>query len=217
MKYLDNIYGNNRHGFGMMWTENGEVIAKKGLMKKDEIHEMIKAGPKDRVAYHFRFATQGDISDNNAHPFMVNSDLWLMHNGTLNIDSVGKESDSLAFANIFGDLDKDDTTEYFLSQNYKESIESLIGATNRMLFMGFNKESKRVVNLIGSWYKLPDNNSYVSNTYSLRNPWRGTADYDAYDYYNYYSKVDNKTEREDENDDYVRRWEAWDKAYKLAM
>lgn len=56
------------------------------------------------VAIHWRLATVGEVKPGNTHPFPVLSlaegddrDLWFMHNGGIDIETIGNRSDSWSF------------------------------------------------------------------------------------------------------------------------
>jgi predicted glutamine amidotransferase len=217
---LSTIYSNNRHGFGMMWMTRGCMQGMKGLYKCDEIKYMIKHGPKTQVAYHFRFATRGLVNDDNAHPYIINEKVWMMHNGTLDIECREKDkSDSAAFADILQELDDTHIQHYFLGKNTGKAVANLIGTENRMLFMGYNQEGQRIVNMIGRWYTMTRSGCYISNTYSLRDPWNYmynarrkhypwiddyTGDADEYGAYKDYQK-EKDYDWVKEGDSYVKR------------
>lgn len=91
----------NDDGMGLMWVENGEIKVWKSLDRLDLMFDKYKDLREKYnmpIALHFRNATKGEVTLDNCHPFFVNEDMAMMHNGTLSIkvDEKGK-SDTLEF------------------------------------------------------------------------------------------------------------------------
>lgn len=85
---LEGHYLANRDGIGYAWTD-GEMIH---VYKTLDFHIFLKQFEADRklaeeagsgILLHFRQATHGEISKENAHPFWVNRSVVFAHNGVL--------------------------------------------------------------------------------------------------------------------------------------
>ena len=99
----------NCDGFGISASVNNELFVYKSIsINSDDIiklYNSIRQVATGDIVLHFRLATHGDISDKLCHPFHVNKDLVMFHNGVIR-DSVSgysghnkNESDTKAFVN----------------------------------------------------------------------------------------------------------------------
>ena len=90
---LENALRINSNGFGLMYFKNDDVLSKKTLSKNFvDVENLIKSVVEDcsdKLALHFRFATQGVVDKINTHPITVlNKDsdgrsVKLMHNSPM--------------------------------------------------------------------------------------------------------------------------------------
>lgn len=176
-KDLETIYENNPDGFGMMWTDGDRLRGAKGLVSLDEVRYMIRTGPQNSVAYHFRFATRGASDEDNVHPFEVTDRFWFMHNGTIHdMKKHETKSDTALFAEglqKFFEHEPDRAYDTVFSRDFLPEIEEMIGLNNKMLFMGV-KNGLRYVRLLNQnkWVKIEG--AVVSNLYSF-NPYHRRA------------------------------------------
>lgn len=89
---------NNPHGWGIMYPgddDNSELpglVIRRGLTD-DGFWEAYRQIPPDvRVGIHFRWATHGTVSIDNAHPFVhAPAGLAVMHNGVINVPCANPE------------------------------------------------------------------------------------------------------------------------------
>src|SRR5690606_9567304 len=108
---LDAACDYNDDGFGYMYVdpETKELVVKKELFASSALaaralDSLMDAHAGLDVVYHLRFGTHGARSIANVHPFQVlnkeehGRDVWMMHNGVINIKSSAAE-----------DKDKSDT------------------------------------------------------------------------------------------------------------
>lgn len=75
-KVLELAWKNNSDGFGIAYHHEGKptVVILKGAMEQHEVFDLIAQVPdpiKANMVMHFRFATEGDISAGNCHPFPI--------------------------------------------------------------------------------------------------------------------------------------------------
>ena len=100
-KHFMNSWENNSHGGGMLYKKDGVLKCHYELTDKDAFYsEYSKHINNSSVLLHFRISSKGSKSQSNCHPFMVNSELGFIHNGTIHtgLKDYGKEkSDTWAF------------------------------------------------------------------------------------------------------------------------
>jgi hypothetical protein len=95
-KVLAACHKSNKDGFGVMWRVGNKVNIIKGTLSIDGIYKVCDKIPKNaEAAYHFRFATHGQVCAENCHPFPLSGkldalrrtagvfDTGLVHNGVI--------------------------------------------------------------------------------------------------------------------------------------
>lgn len=75
----------NSHGAGFAVVDSGNVLVHKGFFDFDAFREAFAPVADRQAAIHFRLATHGKTDRDNCHPFLVQPDLALIHNGILPI------------------------------------------------------------------------------------------------------------------------------------
>lgn len=105
-RIIKQAYKNNPDGFGIAASVNGKVKVIKGLYKPNKIikiYNQLRERATGDIVLHFRLATHGNITNSLCHPFRVNDDLVMFHNGIIDSKLVGwtkdyiDESDSSLF------------------------------------------------------------------------------------------------------------------------
>jgi hypothetical protein len=163
MEVLRECWDSNPDGAGLMFSEKEALTIRRGFMKWRSLKRYMKRAGTDRldalpVVFHFRIATHGSVSKKNCHPFQINENLAMAHNGVMrNIDiPKGKDiSDSEAFAErfvkeAFSSIEIDSLQD---GQPINELFSSHIGNGNRLLFMDNNGEIAIVNEAEGTWPK----------------------------------------------------------------
>lgn len=105
MDILRRCWERNSDGAGIMFPRDGKLIVAKGFMAWRPFKKYVKRMGDNTlcntpIAFHFRIATHGSIGPDNCHPFTVNDNIAMMHNGIMsnvNIDDGSDKSDSEAF------------------------------------------------------------------------------------------------------------------------
>lgn len=90
---LEKAAKSNSHGYGRLDLTTGKV--KKTLNMEKAVRMASKPGP---AIHHFRYATVGEKTAQNAHPFHVAKDWYIFQNGTVNgfADTGKVDTDSMA-------------------------------------------------------------------------------------------------------------------------
>ena len=90
----------NADGWGLMgFDETGHVILeRRAKVLLDDLIEAERRYRRDEYVLHLRRQTRGGSGIDNVHPFKVTDGVWLMHNGTLKLDTrVPGKSDTWHF------------------------------------------------------------------------------------------------------------------------
>lgn len=158
MAVVRNAILDNPHGWGVVAACNGKLTAKRGF-GLDSLTRAIKRlnGP---YLIHFRYATHGAVGIANCHPFKVNRDCYMVHNGVLHIPLVdSRYSDSWHFARNYA-------RPYIGTHGYSTLVadaEHFIGRGNKLAFLRRNGELLIANEAAGTW----DGGLWYSNDYSF--------------------------------------------------
>jgi len=122
---------NNPDGCGMIYTtKDGELKTYKHLSFKKFYKEYTKAlneNPESPFLLHFRVTTHGGTNLFNCHPFSINKDVAMMHNGTIT-NSVPAKSDKRSDTQKFNDTILKGLPKTFYKYSVlTELIEAYIG------------------------------------------------------------------------------------------
>jgi len=196
---LENCWISNDDGGGMLFIENGKLVASKypnndkygvaGESFNEMYQDYLKVYEMSShpILLHFRIATHG-FSDAYLHPFPVGDHVGLIHNGI--IDGYGSKemSDTADFAQELATLPTSMLSNLsFLDIPFiYNAIYEIIGTHNKLVFMDdsgdyviFNEDK-------GHWV---DKNWFSNDAYKTRITYRGNMamyDYDSiekkYDY-----------------------------------
>jgi hypothetical protein len=124
VELLTECFKNNPHGAGLMYPSNGQIRVLKGLMDISSVLNALNEIPDSKsvpIVIHFRFATHGDKSAENTHPFPLSGDFndlikldtevyrAIVHNGIMYQygSKTARLSDSAFFAKLLSGLQSD--------------------------------------------------------------------------------------------------------------
>jgi hypothetical protein len=165
-KTLQTCWKNNQHGAGYAYALNNKLIIRKGFMKFEHFWRSYKEIQQYSCIIHFRISTCGGITKENTHPFKVNSNVAMVHNGMLPIDDDPdkKLSDTALFCkNTLGHL-PENFLEYpgilDMIEVYMESYPG--GYKNKIIFLD---NTGKVVILGGKHGYWVDNCWYSNDSY----------------------------------------------------
>ena len=154
---IDNCIAINSDGFGFYDIESGKVYRTMDMKKAEQV---LKSTNRPFVA-HCRYATRGNTSIENVHPFNTKNGGLLFHNGTVGSLECSKTNDSRQIANI---LEHVTDVEAFLSMFDSRFLH--IAADGSMIRTGDWEQRE------GVWYSkdnvFPENfeDYYYSGSYS---------------------------------------------------
>jgi predicted glutamine amidotransferase len=159
--YMSDAHRGNPDGIGVMSKMGVEkFVGRKALKRARRYIRQLTNGNIEH-AIHFRYATHGDVTRANCHPFTLpNGNGWLMHNGVL-ADYIrfatNERSDTSFYAATHTQLAaSDDPDNYWYAQSF------MIGS-NKLCVMLPDYSFKLVNESLGDWI----DGIWYSQTYSL--------------------------------------------------
>jgi predicted glutamine amidotransferase len=78
-----NMWVNNPHGAGIMFAQDGELKVVKGLMDLGAFLDAYNEHKDKKLVIHFRWRTHGPVLGKLTHPFWINGDVAMVHNGII--------------------------------------------------------------------------------------------------------------------------------------
>lgn len=158
-------------GFAFLEPNDGKVYFQKGFFKFKKFWKAYVKHEKKDVLIHFRFATHGDETQDNCHPFVVGTNAVMAHNGIFaGFAPEPKRSDTKIFVEDFlAPIIKDSglTPSAFITQpGMLPILEKLIGTYNKVAFLtekGFTILNEKAGEWVdGVWYSSGDPRYQVS-------------------------------------------------------
>lgn len=215
----------NCDGFGMSASVNNKLFVYKSIsISSDDIiklYNSIRQVATGDIVLHFRIATHGNVTDSLCHPFYVNKDLVMFHNGVeIDEDIAGHscsnkdESDTKVFVN---NILKNFKKGFQKNKNIMNMISKSVGDSNRLCFLDSNgvttySSSDLWVESKGILYSNP-NIFYEGEDYRYINP--ATMEYITEDYYDNYfdSEYHDEYMEYKNNIDYYKDYEELDATF----
>jgi predicted glutamine amidotransferase len=157
----ESFIGNNEinpDGIGIFYAENDKLIVKKfapnpNLKEVYNYYKEIRSETENTMVLHFRKRSKGEISIDGVHPYYINDNLVMAHNGTFKDLGNDDISDTKVFANKLKELPSNFLEDEKIFANIKKQAED-----NRLVFMD-NKgnitiidEGKKGELYNGDWY-----------------------------------------------------------------
>jgi glutamine amidotransferase len=182
-KYLCNGFTNNDDGAGFaVATRDKRLEVHKGFSTFDAFYEAYQKYAGETMIIHFRWATHGDRTDDNCHPFeMCASHVAMAHNGVLEInipDDAKHKSDTRVYCEA--------VLEPLLYRvpvdhpSLKLLLEKAIGAANKLVLLAANGAYAIINEAQGHWHR----GAWYSNAgYSYEAKWSGYGYSNQQDYW----------------------------------
>jgi hypothetical protein len=162
--WIEESFRTNNDGWGVMWSKGKKLAVEKGFKLKDLKSCLKSIDDSLKVAVHMRKATSGQKDEVNCHPIRATKNVWVMHNGIIQIPEENKKwSDTkhfvefcirpilIAYPNLFG------------TKLLAGIIEHFVGMGNKLLLMNGDGEVMIIHENQGTWR----DKCWVSNTYSI--------------------------------------------------
>lgn len=160
---FDSYANGNPDGFGLSYVDDKDKLIINKTMSSAEFWEMYnfvydgwnKTSP---ILTHFRLGTSGGKKVEMCHPFRVNDDICVAHNGVIQIEHNRETvSDTYQFTES---VLKDCAATLFNNDVTKKLIETSIGSHNKLIMLNSKKEINIYNESEGTW--INDNNTWIS-------------------------------------------------------
>ena len=181
---LKNGFEANSHGAGFAYSHKGKLIVKKGFWKFETFWKAFNAIQKNNPAIvHFRKISSGEESEENCHPFLINKNLAVVHNGTLN-DWIGtkksKKSDTFYFVEIILKPLIELVPNAYNNPVFTYMLDKTIESGNKLIFLDAKGKFSIIREQAGEWIDNCwfSNNSYKTKTWEpSEEEWEQAARY----------------------------------------
>lgn len=165
---LQQGWNDNSDGWGLMQSDGSNVIVNKGLRYK-ELEQLIEKLNGNPFVIHYRWATHGNKNVDNCHPFRITKQLYMAHNGVINIECPNKlMSDTWHFSKKLIEMGLDHLA--IKDEEIAAHIKKWIGSGNKLAFLDYTGNITIVNDKAGHW----EDGIWYSNTHSL---YGGAASY----------------------------------------
>lgn len=139
----------NPDGFGLMFFGGSSWVNVKRRRTTcfNALRRAYRSVGDQECVIHLRLRTRGDITAANTHPFRVAPDVYMAHNGTLDIDCrVEGRSDSWHAANDYLRPILRHNPDLLHSHDFQTLLKTWIGPDNRLVFMDARRRKTVIVN-----------------------------------------------------------------------
>lgn len=162
-EYVKSAWRNNPDGAGVSYIKDGTLYISKGIMDLETLEATLEeVGDESNRILHFRYATRGEVTQDNTHPFALHeAEAVMAHNGPCvsPLYPGDKErSDSRMLAEDL--LSQFNATEL---RKMKPLLEGFIESGNKLAFLFSDGEYMIVGEKLGTWRE----GLWLSNTYSV--------------------------------------------------
>jgi len=139
----------NADGIGLTFADQGKAQIVKRVRDYDTVIDAainLYQYTTDPFVVHLRYATAGENSTGNTHPFRITNAISMVHNRTLKIEPPTKAwSDTRTVAELLKRLCKADKG-FFGSPLFESFIEHQAGKENRFVFLDAEENNLHYVN-----------------------------------------------------------------------
>ena len=85
-QHLENGHDTNNDSWGFAAVQNGELHTYVGLGEFEQFRSYFEPFQDCQAVIHFRYATHGKVMTDNCHPFLIDKDLAVIHNGIIDVE-----------------------------------------------------------------------------------------------------------------------------------
>ena len=160
---IEDVYESNSDGLGVMYTEHGALVTARILPKHHlEAREFLAALPDDSrpLALHWRMRTHGAITLDQCHPYDVDEETALMHNGILDTGNAADTSKSDTW-HFIADYLQNTGPDVLHNPGYLKMLGEFIG-NNRFAIMSADGR----LSVVNKDQGIEHDGVWFSNTYA---------------------------------------------------
>jgi len=174
-----NCYTNNADGAGFAYVKNNKLRTLKGFFSFNDFWTNFEPYEEYARIIHFRVGTSGFAAGENCHPWRVNKNLVMAHNGTIPITRTNQAwSDSGNYCEFVLKELTDAFPDWWKEKEFQWMMEAALGSNNKVVLLDNKGEAvifneKEGEKEDGVWFS---NKSYLSKKYQC-------ADYCAHEEY----------------------------------
>jgi predicted glutamine amidotransferase len=159
---LRNSFENNSDGAGIAYTHNNALMIVKGIFDVETFIKTVRQAEMiadNNMLIHCRIGTSGLNDKENTHPFVINNNICLIHNGILDITvpKGSKINDTQIFINKYMKGIKNDTI--MKNKTFHNILEEMIGSSNKFVILNNKGEFTIINEKAGNW----ENGCWFSN------------------------------------------------------
>ncbi len=146
---LDSAAAFNPHGYGFIsYDNNGKlVIRRSATTSSRELHALYEEFHPQECVIHLRYGTSGLVDFENTHPIKITDDIYLAHNGTLNMPRHTQErSDTWHLVNDYLQPILRNRPQLLHDRFFQELVSSWCGPHNRFVFVDGAAQKTVIVN-----------------------------------------------------------------------
>ena len=160
---LDSAARYNPHGFGVMtFNDKRPVVRRSSRTNLRALHNICDDLGQKECVIHLRYATSGKHDLENAHPFRITRDIYVAHNGTLNLNRhTSGRSDTWHLIHDYLRPILSKNPELLHDRFFQHMISAWCGPNNRFVFLD-NQHKKTVI--VNRQQGFEVNGVWLSNT-----------------------------------------------------
>jgi len=149
---LDSAADYNPHGYGLMAFVDGGtlVVERRADTKKSELLALYREFRDYECVWHLRYRTSGAIDEPNTHPIRITPQLYLAHNGTVNLQRRDPQrSDTWHLVDDYLRPVLARRPELLHDEFFQELVTTWCGPHNKFVFMDGESHRTVIVNRAG--------------------------------------------------------------------
>jgi Predicted glutamine amidotransferase len=146
---LDSAADYNPHGYGLMaFADDGDLqIIRSAETRKSELLAQYREFRDHECVIHLRYGTSGAIDGPNTHPIEITPQLYVAHNGTVNLERhVPERSDTWHLVNDYLRPILSRRPELLYDRFFQELMTTWCGPHNKFVFMDGAQKRTVIVN-----------------------------------------------------------------------
>ncbi len=175
-----NCYNNNADGAGFAIIKNGKLRTIKGFFSFSDFWTNFEPYEQYARIIHFRVGTGGYAAGENCHPWRVNKNLVMAHNGSISINRTNQAWSDTGNYNEFVLKELTETfPDWWKQKEFQWMMQAALGTNNKVILLDNKGEAVIFNEKEGEW---DDEVWYSNKTYLSSKVGYGCA-IDPHEYY----------------------------------